>query len=553
MVSPGVTVLASYESKKNVSKALLLVVLMVASLQTPTLVKMDQDVASEDLSRLSAFQELIQSEDIDTSSIYTPDSTLLPDHPAFRDMSWSDPGLLYGRITDTSFLEGGYRFMVEETETEDHDNDGINDLDDLDDDNDGISDLIERFDGCFGTDPYDHDNDGLKDEFDFDDDNDGILEGPIDYTQGTDPWNVTADRYVTPTTVHPWTGLVVGPGYLVDQNPLDHDNDGITDEDIDGSGRGSYDEDDDNDARIDQFVWPCDFDGDGLQDYWDEDDDNDGIVDLWDTHPWNSSITSNITQTAQNWSAAEAWASSKTHQISITATGFSVPDLEVEIGDSVRWTNDDLENHTVTANDGTFDSGVIAPGSSFTQLFENEGLTRYADTAASAVGQGTVTTVGATGLPFPDAFNLDFDTYGKDKLDFAFKEQNLWHPRDPHFDQIVDGDLDGDGLPNFIDPDNDNDGTPDSADTDDDNDGLLDMWDIDDDNDGIPDNCLNVLTPQDNLDGLSEYFGQTPGTDCEIDYDRDADDDAYRAIDSDYDLVWDWKDTDLGEIQQITS
>ena len=72
-------------------------------------------------------------------------------------------------------------------ETEDHDNDGINDLDDLDDDNDGISDLIERFDGCYGTDPYDHDNDGVKDEFDYDDDNDGILEGPIDYTQGTDP------------------------------------------------------------------------------------------------------------------------------------------------------------------------------------------------------------------------------------------------------------------------------------------------------------------------------------------------------------------------------
>ena len=31
------------------------------------------------------------------------------------------------------------------------------------------------------------------------------------------------------------------------------------------------------------------------------------------------------------------------------------------------------------------------------------------------------------------------------------------------------GDLDGDGIPNFLDPDNDNDDTPDSADTDDDN------------------------------------------------------------------------------------
>ena len=36
----------------------------------------------------------------------------------------------------------------------------------------------------------------------------------------------------------------------------------------------------------------------------------------------------------------------------------------------------------------------------------------------------------------------------------------------------MDGDLDGDGIPNFLDPDNDNDGAPDSSDTDDDNDGL---------------------------------------------------------------------------------
>ena len=71
--------------------------------------------------------------------------------------------------------------MLEESGADDHDNDGIDDLNDLDDDNDGIYDLLERFDGCFGTDPYDHDNDGIQDHLDWDDDNDGILEGPIDY------------------------------------------------------------------------------------------------------------------------------------------------------------------------------------------------------------------------------------------------------------------------------------------------------------------------------------------------------------------------------------
>ena len=49
-------------------------------------------------------------------------------------------------------------------------------------------------------------------------------------------------------------------------------------------------------AGIDQFTWPCDFDSDGIQDYFDLDDDGDSVPDLWDAHPWNSEITSNITE-----------------------------------------------------------------------------------------------------------------------------------------------------------------------------------------------------------------------------------------------------------------
>ena len=76
-------------------------------------------------------------------------------------------------------------------------------------------------------------------------------------------------------------------------------------------------------------------------------------------------------------------------------------------------------------------------------------------------------------------------------VDYVEREA-AWHPRNQTFDMIFDGDLDNDGIPNFIDPDNDNDGTPDSADTDDDNDGLMDMYDVDDDNDGIPDPCYQI-------------------------------------------------------------
>ena len=43
----------------------------------------------------------------------------------------------------------------------------------------------------------------LQDDVDWDDDNDGILEGPIDYTQGNDPKNVSSDRYMTITMDYP--------------------------------------------------------------------------------------------------------------------------------------------------------------------------------------------------------------------------------------------------------------------------------------------------------------------------------------------------------------
>ena len=81
-------------------------------------------------------------------------------HPAFTDPSFHDQMSYYGKVSDPSALmmQPEYAFFLEETDADDHDNDGIGDLSDLDDDNDGINDLIEMFDGCFGTHPFDHDN-----------------------------------------------------------------------------------------------------------------------------------------------------------------------------------------------------------------------------------------------------------------------------------------------------------------------------------------------------------------------------------------------------------
>ena len=481
-------------SRQKLTLSLILVFLMMSS----TTLSLVQDFSSEDASPSYTFVtgELLDKDEVEPGqqpsgqgSLANINDHLPPQpHPAIHDIMWADSGVSSGVINDLSAiaaLSQTYSIFLEESNKEDHDNDGINDLDDLDDDNDGIYDLLERFDGCYGTDPLDHDNDGVLDVDDWDDDNDGILEGPLDIAAlealGLDPLNVTTDRYLDSSIIHPWTNTQIGVGYLADQNPMDHDNDGVTDEDSDGSGADRYDEDDDNDGRIDQFSWPCDLDGDGVRDYFDDDDDGDGVPDVEDEHPYDSSLTGSMQANAEFYDAPRVW---QPNEYLVYSGGV----------DYVIWEANRVNAATATA-------------SGFYPLFED----------ATITSQGT-----------------------------------------PSFTQIIDGDLDGDGIPNFLDPDNDNDGIPDSSDTDDDNDTILDMSDPDDDNDGIPDVCVVI---DNNGDGLNDYTRandsgsyQTPGADtdgvagldCEIDYDSDLDDDRLRPFDLNYNAIYDWLDSDMG-------
>ena len=44
---------------------------------------------------------------------------------------------------------------------------------------------------------------------------------------------------------------------------------------------------------------------------------------------------------------------------------------------------------------------------------------------------------------------MDPAAYGTDTFDFVTKERTIWHPLEQTFTQIIDGDLDDDGIPNF--------------------------------------------------------------------------------------------------------
>jgi plastocyanin len=58
-----------------------------------------------------------------------------------------------------------------------------------------------------------------------------------------------------------------------------------------------------------------------------------------------------------------------TTDATISGFRFSPDPLPVPIGATVKWTNDDGTTHTVTADDGSFDSGDISPRGTFTQTF----------------------------------------------------------------------------------------------------------------------------------------------------------------------------------------
>jgi plastocyanin len=56
---------------------------------------------------------------------------------------------------------------------------------------------------------------------------------------------------------------------------------------------------------------------------------------------------------------------------------FSPASVTVAVGSTVTWTNQDAASHTVTADDGSFDSKVIGTGASFSETFSKAGTYTY--------------------------------------------------------------------------------------------------------------------------------------------------------------------------------
>ena len=75
---------------------------------------------------------------------------------------------------------------------------------------------------------------------------------------------------------------------------------------------------------------------------------------------------------------------------SLTTTVYSPNPIVLAVGGTATWKNNDSVTHTATANDGTWSSGSIAPGASFSRTFPAAGSFPYRCTIHPGM-VGTVT------------------------------------------------------------------------------------------------------------------------------------------------------------------
>lgn len=65
------------------------------------------------------------------------------------------------------------------------------------------------------------------------------------------------------------------------------------------------------------------------------------------------------------------------NEVTIQNFAFGPATVTVKVGDTVTWTNMDLTGHSATADDGSFDTGVLSQGKSGSVTFDTAGTFTY--------------------------------------------------------------------------------------------------------------------------------------------------------------------------------
>ena len=82
--------------------------------------------------------------------------------------------------------------------------------------------------------------------------------------------------------------------------------------------------------------------------------------------------------------------SNGTSAVTVQNSSFAPPAVAVKAGEKVVWTFRDSFSHTVTADDGSFDSGSKSSGATFERTFSTAGTFKYKCNIHSSM-TGTVT------------------------------------------------------------------------------------------------------------------------------------------------------------------
>src|SRR5215212_4267613 len=90
----------------------------------------------------------------------------------------------------------------------------------------------------------------------------------------------------------------------------------------------------------------------------------------------------------------------KMWKVAIEDFYFEPADAAVQPGDTIMWVNEGNTPHTVTSDDGQFDSEVLNPGESFMFTFPEAGTFNYhCEIHPSMTGSVTVGAAGGGGTP----------------------------------------------------------------------------------------------------------------------------------------------------------
>jgi plastocyanin len=72
-----------------------------------------------------------------------------------------------------------------------------------------------------------------------------------------------------------------------------------------------------------------------------------------------------------------AGATAQSTSVAIKDFEFGPATITIKVGDTVTWTNNGPSLHTVTADDGSFDSGNVDVGKTFSHTFQSAGTFAY--------------------------------------------------------------------------------------------------------------------------------------------------------------------------------